>query len=164
MTEKKKKSIFSDEFRRKSYQFGTNVRKDIDGLAMGSLIVITGFTGLVAFWSYIGKVAENLYVVQWIQQYPDVPVTTSFGYHIFQIMDIITPAFLIIVWFFAVIYLFILGYTEPEPEPKTIIKMIKKSKILPADMVCKYCGSMKTRPAGKEHSGKIFCKSCRKYF
>lgn len=162
MAEKKKKSIFSEDFHRKTKLFGRNVRNDIDGLADRTLITIIGFTILVMFWWYIGGFAKNIFTAQWIEQYPYIPVTASYGWHVFRIMDAVTSVFLIIIWIFVFIHLWILSHTEKE-EPKPV-KPSKPQEVLPADMVCKYCKSIKTRVAGKEHPDKIFCKSCRKYF
>jgi hypothetical protein len=163
MAEKKKRHIFSDEFRKKSHQFGMNLRNDIDGMADRTLIAITGFTLLVMFWWYIGRFAENIYVAQWIEQYPTIPLAVSYGYHVFKFMNVVTPVFICGVWIFVLIHLFILTHTEKDLE-QTPRKPSKRKETSSANTACKYCKSIKTRIAGKEHPDKMFCKSCRRYF
>jgi len=165
-------SIFSEEFRRKLRQFGKNVRNDSVGRTNWDLFKTTGFTVLIVFWMIFGVYGEKIYINNWVEQYPNVPLSASYIWHLLNFMNIITQIFIIVVWVFTVLHIIILEVTEQNESKKPNPVLSRTSVETPEGTEetitelreCKYCGSTKTRPAGKEHPGKKFCKSCKRFF
>jgi hypothetical protein len=174
MVKKKETHILSQEVRSKLGRVGKKVRNDVSGMADRTLIALAVFTGLLLFWwGIVGTYARGMYEVQWAEMYPGISVTTSYVWHIFKWMDIVTTFCIIIVWVFTCIYVYILVKTDdddddkppvvkpkPKPNHKPKPKQVSKSNT----KTCPHCKSVHTRNAGGDHKGEMFCMSCREYY
>jgi Ca2+/Na+ antiporter len=137
-----------------------NVRNDVDGLLDRAFVAIAGLTVLLLFWlGYVGKITMAAYIAQWAELHPDIPITTTAGWVIFRALDFATVSFLIIVWLYLFLYMFFIGRTEREARQN---KPRQSRPAKPEE--CPKCKSTHIREAGKEHAGKMYCMSCRRYF
>jgi len=170
---KERTNIFSDELHEKYSQFSLRVKGDTSGIAKLTLFIIVIFTILLIFWwKCVGSAIEYLYVVNWWQRYPEVPIQESVTWNILQGMEIFTTVFISVVWLYVILYsiTYFSGKKVKVPEQDTVIipngagGFDEHPNPQGAKRVCPNCTSTHVRNGEGKNKGKNYCMTCRKFF
>ena len=177
--QKKEHGVFTEHFRRTLVMAGMNARKDSGFMFFLFTVIILVSTILLTFLILVGEYGINQYADHLMTAYPGFPATESIIVFTFTVAVGVTQFITLFSWAVIFLYCILFALSEREANKDTVIipngaggwdehkipPTRKRTRVISGTDECSHCGSVHTRPAGKEHdSEERYCMTCRKFY
>ena len=172
MEQRKEHNILSDEFKTTLKKIAYNIRNDTEFLLFITGAITLILTILVILWVVPGGYGISAYAKYISTTYPGFPVEQDVVVMFYNILIVVTKMVVVLVWFLVVLYMVAFALSEDAIKKKQVTGIRNhgsrkriRSRVRAQVDTCAHCGSVHTRPAGKEHAtGERYCMTCRKFY